>query len=487
MATPATPSTPATPRTRRHRPGKASFGSTRQLPSGRWQARYSDPLGNRHTAPQTFATKAHAEDWLATIRADMVRGTWRSPDVGRITLADYAADYLASRLDLAPRTQHLYRTMLRLWLIPDLEYPAAAGRRARTIALGSYELRAITVTAVRQWHGAALHAAEAKARHRSQTAQRARRAEAAHAARSWAASQGLTVARTGRLPAAVLAAWKAAGSPAAQLHTDASTSLATRDPGAGRVQVAHAYRVLRLVMQNALREGLIDSNPCQIAGAGQIKPRERVPASLDELNALAAAVPPRYATAVLVAAWSGLRAGELFGLSRQHVDLDAGTLRVERQLIEGGSAHTLELGPPKTPASRRTVHLPAHVVDALAGHLATYTRPAADALVFVDEHGLPLSRARRTKMFRRACATIGRPDLRWHDLRHTGATIAAQAGASLRELQHRLGHSTVAAAMVYQHASADRDRELAERMNALADRHSAGGTVLPLSRKAATA
>ena len=67
-------------------------------------------------------------------------------------------------------------------------------------------------------------------------------------------------------------------------------------------------------------------------------------------------------------------------------------------------------------------------------------------------------------MFRRACTAEGLHRVHWHDLRHAGATIAAQAGASLRELQARLGHSTVAAAMTYQHASPERDRELAARM-----------------------
>jgi len=69
---------------RARRTTRASFGSVRRLPSGRYQARYSDARMVRHTAPQTFATKKHADDWLATTRADMVRGTWRSPELGSI-------------------------------------------------------------------------------------------------------------------------------------------------------------------------------------------------------------------------------------------------------------------------------------------------------------------------------------------------------------------------------------------------------------------
>jgi len=82
----------------RHRSRKgtqAAFGSVRKLPSGRYQARYSDSRMDRHTARQTFATKKQAEDWLATVRADMVRGTWRAPELGTGTLAEYASDHLA--------------------------------------------------------------------------------------------------------------------------------------------------------------------------------------------------------------------------------------------------------------------------------------------------------------------------------------------------------------------------------------------------------
>ena len=62
----------------------------------------------------------------------------------------------------------------------------------------------------------------------------------------------------------------------------------------------------------------------------------------------------------------------------------------------------------------------------------------------------------------------GRPDLRFHDLRHTGAVLAAATGATLAELMARLGHSTVAAAMRYQHAAADRDKAIAEALSKLA-------------------
>ena len=72
------------------------------------------------------------------------------------------------------------------------------------------------------------------------------------------------------------------------------------------------------------------------------------------------------------------------------------------------------------------------------------------------------------KVYRRARKVAGREDLRWHDLRHTGATMAAQAGATLAELMNRLGHSDVKAALIYQHAAAGRDAEIARRLSAMA-------------------
>ncbi len=73
------------------------------------------------------------------------------------------------------------------------------------------------------------------------------------------------------------------------------------------------------------------------------------------------------------------------------------------------------------------------------------------------------------KVFYPAREAAGRKDLRWHDLRHTGAVLAAQTGATLAELMGRLGHTTPGAAMRYQHAAADRDAEIARRLSALVE------------------
>src|SRR5699024_846950 len=161
-----------------------------------------------------------------------------------------------------------------------------------------------------------------------------------------------------------------------------------------------------------------------------------------------------YRAAVLVAAWSGLRQGELFALTRREVDLSAGSLRVVRS----------RAGLTKTRGSVRTVFLPRFVVDALALHLERHAVPGPDGLVFPNGSGGPLARNQLAVLFGRARVKVGRPDLTWHELRHTGATLAYAAGASVREVQRRLGHPTTRAAMIYAHAADDSDRALADRL-----------------------
>ncbi|MTB88443.1 tyrosine-type recombinase/integrase [Aeromicrobium senzhongii] len=465
------------PSTARRRSSRRTFGAIRKLPSGRYQARYQGPDGRDHTAPTTFARKDDADAWLATVRADMVRGSWRDPDAGSVTVATYFAEWLEGH-QVRPRTRENYQQAADRWLLRDLTRPAAQGRPARTMNLGAYELRHLTPAVIREWLAIADADQRAGEMARRRSAEMSRRSrQVTGDARWWAHQNGYQVSSSGRLPRAVLNAWQAAGSPT---RPDPDPTPPER-PHRAQV-ITTAYRVLRACLNTAASDGLILANPCQIPRAGLSHTAEREPATPTQVNALAAAMPDHLSAAVHVAAWSGLRAGELFALAREHVDIDAGTVRVTRALVEL-DGQPITFGPPKTTSSLRTVALPPHVVPILAEHLDTHTAPGPDALVFTDIDGSPLSTDRRTDLFRRARQTIGRPDLRWHDLRHTGATLAAQAGATTRELQHRFGHSTYVASMRYQHASAERDREIADRLSRLAANLTAEN-VVPLNRHA---
>ena len=120
---------------------RRGFGSVRRLPSGRWQARYGTADGGMVPAPDTFPTKRDADDWLATVQADMSRGTWLDPRRSGVTLAAYAQGWLSSRRvkgrPLAPRTVETYRHSLDAWILPTL---------------GRLELSQLTPAVVRRWH-----------------------------------------------------------------------------------------------------------------------------------------------------------------------------------------------------------------------------------------------------------------------------------------------------------------------------------------------
>lgn len=437
--------------TRSTRKHPTNWGTVQQLPSGAWRAFYRKD-GARFSAPFTFPTKDAAHGWLAAERADRSRGTWRDPQQGQQTLADYAHAWLESRPDLSPRTLDLYRHSLNRWVLPRVG-------GARGVELGTLMLADLTPTVVRTWHAAVFTIARQQAAGRyARTAKRT-----AHPARSWARSHGIAVPDTGRLSPAVLTAWRDAGSPVPDLEQHRP-----RVPveSAGRTTTATAYRFLRTVLNTAVRERLILSNPCQIPNAGNVKHRERTPANPLEVQQLAQLMPPEYAAAVTLAAWSGLRYGELFALARRHVDLAAGTVQVERALV-CVPGQPVRFGKTKTTKSNRTVHLPAFVLEVLTAHLAEHVPTSPDALVFAMPDGSPVTSLRLSFLFRRARQVIGREDLTWHDLRHTGATLAYRAGASVPEVQARLGHTTMRAAMIYAHAADDSDLLIAQRLDAM--------------------
>ncbi len=148
------------------------------------------------------------------------------------------------------------------------------------------------------------------------------------------------------------------------------------------------------------------------------------------------------------------------------MDLDAGVLHVRRGVTRtSGEVH---VGDPKSDAGRRTVAIPPHLIAVLRDHLAEHVGQGGKALLFPARGGQHMAPSSLYKVWYPARAAAGRSDLRFHDLRHTGATLAAATGATLAELMARLGHSTPAAALRYQHAAADRDRAIAEALSGFA-------------------
>ncbi|GHF62381.1 integrase [Amycolatopsis bartoniae] len=134
----------------------------------------------------------------------------------------------------------------------------------------------------------------------------------------------------------------------------------------------------------------------------------------------------------------------------------------------------MDIGPPKSAAGVRVVALPRFLADELATHLREYSEAGRDGLVFVGKQQGVLRRGNfyRETDWARTVVKAGLPKgFHFHDLRHTGNQMAAEAGATTRELMQRMGQSTVRAALIYQHATSVRDRQIAEELNARVEQY----------------
>jgi integrase len=229
---------------------------------------------------------------------------------------------------------------------------------------------------------------------------------------------------------------------------------------------AHAYGLLRAILSTATSDGLLQANPCHIRGAGTTKRVSKTkPLSLPELTELVAAMPAKYRPMTLLAAWCALRFGELVELRRKDIDLKAGVIRVRRGAVRADGK--VIIGTPKSEAGIRDVAIPPHLIPMLKEHLSQNITGGKEGLLFPARSGGTLAPSTLYKAFYPARAKAGRPDLRWHDLRHTGAVLAAATGATLAELMSRLGHSTPTAALRYQHAAEGRDAQIAKALSAM--------------------
>jgi integrase len=365
---------------------KRDFATIRQLPSRRWQVRYTGPDGIRRTAPRTFAYRVDADTYVTKKRKEIYRETWDADGDDKpeqITFGVYADRWLTNRQvagrPIKARTREHYQNILDDYLIETF---------------GNRQLAAIKPKDIRAWYEATL--------------------------------------------------------------TDKPTMR------------SHAYSLLRTVMGSAVVDELIGANPCRIVGAGRAKRVHKIrPASVEELATLTAAMPERLRLMVTLASWCALRFGETVELRRGDVDLSQELIRVRRAAVRTKGAYTITT--PKSDASVRDVAIPPHIIPLIEAHLAKFVDSKRDSLLFPNENDGHLQPSTLYRHWYKARTAADREDLRWHDLRHSGAVLAAATGASLAELMARLGHSTPQAAMRYQHAAKGRDREIAALLSKLAD------------------
>jgi len=231
--------------------------------------------------------------------------------------------------------------------------------------------------------------------------------------------------------------------------------------------VAKTMRWVRLTLNQAVNDRRLLASPAK--GIRLPNPRRSDMRLLDpqEVDLLARALPDRYRALPIVAAYTGLRWGELAGLRIAAIDMLRRRLTVRSALIEA-AGEAPRLGRPKTAASERTITLPGICLEAIAQHIDR--NPLVDGLMWTTERGGYLRRGSFSRIWRTAVAeTVGQP-CRIHDLRHTHASWLIAAGEHPKTIQTRLGHSSIQVTMDrYGHLMEGLDDRTADRLDALAD------------------
>jgi len=223
--------------------------------------------------------------------------------------------------------------------------------------------------------------------------------------------------------------------------------------------VAIAYSYVASALRAAVDDKVIPSTPCVGITLPKAIRREIVPLSVEEVDAVAGAVPRRYRALIVLAAGTGMRQGEACGLTVDRVEFLKRRIVVDRQRnpVARSSSVFADL---KTPASYRTLPLPETVAHALAEHIAEFP-PGENGLIFTTSTGGPLNRNRVAQVWDRVRAAGIAPEwATFHDLRHFYASLLIRHGCSVKVVQSRLGHATAAETLdTYAHLWPDSDDE----------------------------
>ncbi len=246
--------------------------------------------------------------------------------------------------------------------------------------------------------------------------------------------------------------------------------------GLSNRSIHHTHRALHQAFNQAVRWGLTARNPCDGVTPPRPKRSEMRVLTKDQAAALldATRTDPAHALYVL-AITTGMRQGELLGLRWEDADLDAGKLAVRRAL-QRQRGKGLVFTEPKSTRSRRVILLSDRAVSALRTHRdrQTFERRVAGSmwqdggLVFCTGTGAPLDPSWQTKVFKAALKQAGLPDIRFHDCRHTAATLLLAAGVHPKVVSEMLGHATITLTLdTYSHLVPVMHQEAAKAMDAV--------------------
>lgn len=243
-------------------------------------------------------------------------------------------------------------------------------------------------------------------------------------------------------------------------------------------QRTRTYAALHAMLKLAAHRDLIAMNPLRIKGLLADTPlREPQTVPPDEVDKLAAAMPPSLSMAVQIAAWCGLRMGEVLGLQLGDLGVDPSTpvplapvlrIRIRRHVVQGrGTGSMTVVSGSKATGKTESVTVPPHLHQALWEHAESYGRKVEPQWLFPGSRtlDLPCGPATLDRRWRQAREKCDLEQYVFHDLRRTSSTAAALAGATVGELKQRLRHKTSAAAERYIVAAKGADAELAHRIS----------------------
>ena len=247
------------------------------------------------------------------------------------------------------------------------------------------------------------------------------------------------------------------------------------DAGLAPRTVQYIHVTLHKALEQAIADGLIPRNATEAVKPPQVRREEMRPLTAEQVRILFdAAKGDRLEALYVLAVTTGLRQGELLGLKWDDVDLEAGTLRVRRTLTtaKGGP----QLTAPKTKGSRRTVKLTHNAVQALRSHLERQLGEIdrvgslwrENGLIFASESGDPLDRRNvTTHRFKLLLRQAGLPQIRFHDLRHTCATLLLTKNVNPKIVSEMLGHAIIAITLdTYSHVLPNMQDSAAKAMDA---------------------
>jgi len=245
------------------------------------------------------------------------------------------------------------------------------------------------------------------------------------------------------------------------------------DAGLAPASVNKLHVILHKALDQALRWNMIPRNVAKAVKAPRPAPEEMHPLSAEETRRLLeAASGDRLEALYVLAAHTGMRQGELLGLKWRDVDLENGTVSVRRTLTRSGGR--LLLGKPKTKKSRRTIRLPEASARALREHLDRQMEGMQqlgdlyrdEGLVFASEVGTLINPSNlRRRSFASLLKRAQLPPIRFHDLRHTCATLLFSKGIHPKYVQELLGHANVSITLdTYSHAIPGMGNQTAKAM-----------------------